>query len=554
MKRVKAVLGSATLVAASVFNVFLLGGVAKAAVDTCTWTGGGADNNFSTAANWTGCDNGNVPENGDTLDFDVTAATAGPDILVNDMSSLSIGGLVLSGDNLNGDYFQVNGNPITITGDITGTQISGTLNLNVDVTLGASVTYSVPNSAVGLGINSSTTLDLQANDLTFDNTTVACGTHILSGLAGSGDIITTASADGLVLRGASAGFTGWVTSNGAGLMVYEGALTDPGNYVDINGSGALYLYSTADASFNFPITLNSTGNPSITAGVRGFACSGGPGTPTKYTTTLTGSLILDTDSIFNGYNDLDVSGATYTTNGHTLSIKAGSQGSVITDSGTVEPQPTTVTVNQGDDQPSTFITINNLETYVINGVRGDVQVNSGGVLKGTGTVGTVNIWDGGKLAPGQSPGCLNSGDLTFNGGTFEVEVGGTTACSGYDQQIVTGAVDIGSTTALTVTRYGGFTPAVGNSFTIISNDSNDAVTGTFSGMAEGATFTQDGVTYRINYAAGDGNDVVLTVTAVPAAPNTGIAQATKSFVWIMVISMVALAGSFVLSRRRETNK
>lgn len=42
---------------------------ASAAADTCTWTGSGGNANISTAGNWTGCDNGNVPQDGDTLVF-----------------------------------------------------------------------------------------------------------------------------------------------------------------------------------------------------------------------------------------------------------------------------------------------------------------------------------------------------------------------------------------------------------------------------------------------------------------------------------------------------
>ncbi len=42
---------------------------ANAAADTCTWTGSGGNTNISTAGNWTGCDNGNVPQDGDTLVF-----------------------------------------------------------------------------------------------------------------------------------------------------------------------------------------------------------------------------------------------------------------------------------------------------------------------------------------------------------------------------------------------------------------------------------------------------------------------------------------------------
>ena len=47
-----------------------------------------------------------------------------------------------------------------------------------------------------------------------------------------------------------------------------------------------------------------------------------------------------------------------------------------------------------------------------------------------------------------------------------------------------------------------------------------AVSGTFSGLAEGATINLSGVVFTISYVGGDGNDVVLTVMAVPAVPTT----------------------------------
>src|SRR5262249_19019896 len=53
----------------------------------------------------------------------------------------------------------------------------------------------------------------------------------------------------------------------------------------------------------------------------------------------------------------------------------------------------------------------------------------------------------------------------------------------------------------------------GTSFVIISNDGNDAVTGTF---AQGNSVTLGGIPFTINYAGGDGNDVELDVVQ----PNT----------------------------------
>jgi hypothetical protein len=169
------------------------------------------------------------------------------------------------------------------------------------------------------------------------------------------------------------------------------------------------------------------------------------------------------------------------------------------------------------------------DILIVDGTLGDIIVE-GGTLKGTGTVGALQVFDGSSLAPGHSPGCLNSGNLTL-GGEYQVEIGGTTACSGYDQMRVTGTVDVTGGT-LTPSLYGGFVPSVGQSFTIITNDGADAVTGTFTNAA-GNKITAGGVSYSVSYIGGDGNDVVLTVTAidpslaaassapVPKTPNTG---------------------------------
>ena len=55
----------------------------------------------------------------------------------------------------------------------------------------------------------------------------------------------------------------------------------------------------------------------------------------------------------------------------------------------------------------------------------------------------------------------------------------------------------------------------GESFILIDNNGTvDAVTGTFAGLAEGATIIFNNAALEISYMGGDGNDVVLTVTTV----------------------------------------
>src|SRR5262249_25116486 len=106
-----------------------------------------------------------------------------------------------------------------------------------------------------------------------------------------------------------------------------------------------------------------------------------------------------------------------------------------------------------------------------------------------------------------------TGSLTLtSGAAFNAEIGG--AASGqFDQANVTGSVALGGAT-LNVGAFGGFTPAAGNEFILINNDGSDAISGTFNGLAQGATlpnFLGSGLTARITYKGGDGNDVAVIV-------------------------------------------
>jgi len=146
-----------------------------------------------------------------------------------------------------------------------------------------------------------------------------------------------------------------------------------------------------------------------------------------------------------------------------------------------------------------------------------VTVQSSGTLQGTGTVGAVSVQSGGTLAPGASPGVFSTGDLALTAGaTLEVELGGTGAGQ-FDRLNVTGTVSLGGA-SLDIELHGGFTPAGGNSFLLIDNDGADAVTGAFSGFADGVAVTIGGLRYTVDYQGGDGNDVTLTVSAIPPPP------------------------------------
>lgn len=146
----------------------------------------------------------------------------------------------------------------------------------------------------------------------------------------------------------------------------------------------------------------------------------------------------------------------------------------------------------------------------------------------------------GQLSPG---GAGAAGVLELNanlhveppGSVLNIEIGGTGAETGHDQLNVTGTltlfagIQMDSPTALNLSALNSFTPLVGQSFTIVDNDSSDAIAGVFDGLPEGATisnFLGSGLVAVITYQGGDGNDVVLTIGEPPAIDYT---QATYTF-------------------------
>jgi autotransporter-associated beta strand protein len=142
-------------------------------------------------------------------------------------------------------------------------------------------------------------------------------------------------------------------------------------------------------------------------------------------------------------------------------------------------------------------------------------------LGGTGTVGAVTTTGyGSVVSPGDNgPGILNAqGNVAFESlSTFQVELDGATAGTGFSQLNVTGAVNLGGSI---LSSSLGFTPTNGETFTIIQ--STAPIVGTFNGLAEGASLTIGAVPFQISYAGGGGDDVVLTQSASLLATTTTV--------------------------------
>lgn len=131
-----------------------------------------------------------------------------------------------------------------------------------------------------------------------------------------------------------------------------------------------------------------------------------------------------------------------------------------------------------------------------------MTVNNTATLGGTGTVGAVTVNSGGTLAPGTSPGIINTGNLSLtSGSSLEIELNGTMVGTQYDQVNVTGTVNLGGGN-LDVGL--GFVPPDGFSFIIINNDGADAVTGTgtFAGRPKAGRSRSTGRSFEFRTKAG----------------------------------------------------
>lgn len=145
----------------------------------------------------------------------------------------------------------------------------------------------------------------------------------------------------------------------------------------------------------------------------------------------------------------------------------------------------------------------------------------GAVLATRGVTGSVTVLPGAMTIAGLVPDQLVSpararvaGDLMLSpGATLATNANviplkeGNEPCGRFDVQR---NVVLAGATLLARNRY---TPAPppGSSCTIIDNQGTLPVIGAFSGLPEGAVLAADGVSLRISYVGGDGNDVVLTV-------------------------------------------
>ncbi|PYS23626.1 MAG: hypothetical protein DMF72_08740 [Acidobacteria bacterium] len=313
------------------------------------------------------------------------------------------------------------------------------------------------------------------------------------------------------------GTTGNTLSSLSAATIETTNFANPSNSLKINrGDATDTIALNALPDFNASLTIGTSLNPFGTIVFNG-------------TVAVTGTAAVNvTAGDVNGSGNISTAGGVFVTNTGTSSTLSG----VIGGAGTLSKQGAAILVLSGANTYTGATSINAGRLNLNGSITSNTTVNSGGTLGGTGTINSANIVtvnSGGTVAPGSSPGILNTGSLTFNSSsTFKVEIGGITPGSGagnHDQLNVTGTVSLGNAT-LSLSSFGGFTPSAGQTFTIVTNDGADAINGNFNGLMEGAVipnFLGSGLNATITYQGGTNNNDVILTAAAPA-PEISVEQ------------------------------
>jgi autotransporter-associated beta strand protein len=527
------------------------------------WIGGAGatGNQWGVAANW---EEKQVPTSGSTVVLDTTTpgfnATANGFNPVNNVSGLTNLTLVVNDASPAGD-FNLTGNSIglcstagvairsTVSNGSAAT-IANNLNLaansTIDVGLGTLTLSGVLGDGPGSfsltdASTTGSTLNLNAANTYRGGTTLSSGTldvatntslgtgalNLAGGTLGNSKpflvlanpySVTTPSTIGggsfFTLAGNGA-LNSNLTLTNSGFLTLSGVLSGTGGLIEDGFPGSTTLGGTQANTFTGPVSVLSGGlTLQKSAGVQALVS---PVTVTGTFSTLT----ISADNQLNGKVAVTLVDGTLSDTSHTDSVASvngrgtitvgtglsvvggGTQvfNGTVNGSGTLAYSGTGSLTLFGDG--SSFTGTLNAAAGVLavdaifSGATGQV---SGGTLTGTGVLKTITATSG-TVNPG---GVASDGILSLAGGSQATALSGGTLAVDLDQGSVSDQLVVGNGSTL---NLNGATLSVnvlgsapGNVYTIVSS-ATGGISGTFTGLANNATFSAGGRTYRINYSS-----------------------------------------------------
>jgi uncharacterized repeat protein (TIGR01451 family) len=380
-------------------------------------------------------------------------------VAVAKLSTVSVGNTFLSGTNTVGTYAAqvLSAQPLTFQNTQSLT-IGSVGSITGITTSSGNVSFSITGN---LAVNASIVTNF--------------GTVTLSP---SGDVTTAA--------GTTISAKSITQSSGAVLSTYAGSL-------DASGSGGINL-NAPSLSISGNIAVENShgvvtlGVSSATASIVSGVISGAGG----FNTGRTGAIDLTAANTYTGTTS--VSQGTLTIDGSLASpaavlVGGGLVAATLSGSGTIA----------GPVTDNTLGTVAGALT-----IQGSVSMN-GGTFSGTGTVvGPMTVFSG-TVSPGSPIGAINTGAISFTGGSYAVDINGNTPGNGptnYDQILSTGDVNLAGVSLRPTLRY---TPAIGDTFTVLQTTGN--ITGQFT---QGSSILLGTRRYLISY---NPHSVVLGLSA-----------------------------------------
>jgi len=451
---------------------------------------------------------GYVTNNG-TLAFDRSDTYTFGNLIIGsgDLRKLGEGVLILSGNNL-------------FTGGVTVAE--GTLRLESDTAAGGGTITtmgSVIDYADGIDISNSIDLNSGTTQLKVD-----AGTATQSGGISetSGPRPLTKTGAGALVLSSTNTFTGLLEVAGGTLELQGGAA--------VADTGPVSVASGATLAINGSETIGPLGGNGRTTIAPGQTLTTGGSSSSLFAGVISGDGAL----VKAGSGTMILAGKNTYAGGTTISagtLQIGLGGNTGSIEGDVINNGTLTfdrfdTYQFDDDISGTGdvrvtgrgkLILNGTNTYTgdtfvtggdlaVNGsMASAVTVGAGAVFQGTGSVGALTINSGGVHAPGNSIGTqtVNGNYLLSPRAHLVIEAD---AAGQADKVAVSaGSVTLADARLRVLSAFGDYSNAT--DYIIIDNDGIDAVTGTFGSVGVSSPFLDASV----DYAGGDGNDVVLTL-------------------------------------------
>ena len=367
---------------------------------------------------------------------------------------VSNGGTVAVGGETNfitsGSYIEANGGMFS-TGTLTGTSTIGDVRLtsssSVLALTGATGTSIFSGAVSGIGnlVKSGASTHIFDGNLSYTGTTTVNGGTLNLVSGGSRTFIV----NGGTLQVPYSDFgTRSFKANSGGTIVYQtnsisggflrgAGLHDLSAVTRIEGTS---IGSDVSIEQSSPLTMINVTNAGTIKSSASLTLDG-------FFLTSAGQLSLNTDATIEAFE----SGGMLTINGESTVNNVGTNMVLGAGSRTF--------IGQAGREGGNLL-LRDRTTLELNGallvnngtIDGPTDVNFGSLAKGSGRYGDVNVTDGGRFSPGNSPGTVTTGSTTWNsGGGYLVEIGDAISDSGHDFWLVDGELKLNASSQLPFT-------------------------------------------------------------------------------------------------------